>query len=631
MSLLRMPGILVFIALAPALAQDPAPAGGNAVRNGDFEQTYDEANLWTGVNPDGVLAAPVFHMPVLNEGGGISNAAMPPGVAVGDLNADGLPDVISTDAYGYVRVYFNKGSAQEPKFESAELSLPFLGLPEGNPPWTPPELSTTGQNELGQWLNRWAQRRRGVRGSLGDANRDGLMDLIAGNYFGEAFIVPNQGTAAAPSFRQPQPLGSAIVPTTKDAQRRWGNVFAPLLADWTKDGLPDLLIGEGSYSANNIHLFVNQGGPGNPVFNEDRRQALALGEGREQLTPALADINGDGNTDILVSDRNGRVAVHLSKGDWSFDQANPKSLPFSGFLKKGGGMSDNAGEALVLGEGIATLAAGDLNGDQLTDLVAGRSNGRLVWVRNEGSKEEPKFGDPAELRGASPSPKLWRLPSQWDAFAGDKRGNFYGFASCVDAAEDGAAAPPSGARALKMGFFPSPNQVIARPASVVPAERGFNILSTDYGEDPLLRDSSESRARGGPSNLFVLRQINLKLQIGKVYTLSFDAKGSRVGNPRILLAWRGFKQVGEDRITRGERGAVQKQRNVLSETRMDSSNFNVGSTWSRVSKEFKIDFTKAKDLNKEKETSEATLEISCELAPSDGVLYIDNVKLEPKA
>jgi hypothetical protein len=30
-------------------------------------------------------------------------------------------------------------------------------------------------------------------------------------------------------------------------------------------------------------------------------------------------------------------------------------------------------------------------------------------------------------------------------------------------------------------------------------------------------------------------------------------------------------------------------------------------------------------------TSEATLEIYCKLALPDGVLYIDNIKLEPKA
>jgi hypothetical protein len=626
----KFSGFLLLLGLCPALAQDPAPVGGNAARNGDFEQTYDEANLWTGVNPDGVLAAPIFHMPVLNESGSIANAAMPPGVSIADLNGDQLPDLLCTDAYGYVRIYFNKGSAQEPKFEYAELSLPFLGLPEGAPLWTPPELSTTGQNELGQWLDRWAHRRRALRGSLADASGDGLPDLVAGNYFGEILLVRNEGTPTNPAFRQPQPLSSAIVPTTKEPQRRWGNVFSPLLADWTKDGQPDLLVGEGSYSANNIHLFINQGSGGGPVFNEGKKQALALGEGREQLAPALADINSDGNADILVSDRAGRVAVHLNKGDWKFDPVSPVAVPFTGYLKKGGGFSANPGEALVLGEGTTTLAAGDLNGDELIDLAAGRSNGRLVWVRNEGTKQEPKFGDPAELRGNSPAPKNWRLPSQWDAFAGEKRGNFYGFASCVDSAEDAGGTPTSGSRAFKFGYFPSPNQVVARPVTVMPAEKGFNILSTDYGEDSLLRDSSESRARGGPSNLFVLRQISAKLQIGKTYVLSFDAKGSKASNARILLAWRGFKQLGEDRITRGERGSVQKDRNVLSETRMESANFSVGGSWAQISKEFTIDFKKSKDLNKEKETSEATLEISCEIAPPDGALYIDNLKLMPK-
>jgi hypothetical protein len=49
-----------------------------------------------------------------------------------------------------------------------------------------------------------------------------------------------------------------------------------------------------------------------------------------------------------------------------------------------------------------------------------------------------------------------------------------------------------------------------------------------------------------------------------------------------------------------------------------------------VNKSFKIEFKKERDLNKEKLTSEAILEISFELAPPDGFLYLDDLKLIPQ-
>ena len=628
----RLSLLLVAVFLSPQStgAQDPQP-GGNAVRNGNFDQTYDAPNLWSGVNADGILAAPTTYMFVLTDQGNIARQQISPGVAVADLNGDGLSDILSTDGLGYVRVYFNRGSAQEPKFDVAELSLPFLALPEGEYPWMPPELSQEEDNEFGQWLNRWFQRRRAVRGSLADANGDGLPDLIAGNYFGDIILVPNQGSATAPGFRQPQPFASALVATSKDPARRWGNVFAPLMFDWDKNGLPDLLVGEGSYSANNIHLLLNQGGAGRPSFNEDKHQALALGQGREQLSPALADINGDGQPDILVADRSARVAVHLNDGKWRFDAANPVVVPFAGFLAREGGLSSDVNQALTMGEGITSLAAADLTGDGLIDLVVGRgNNGHLAWSRNEGTKESPKFTAVNDLRGEARDPKLFRLPSQWDAEFGLGRGNFYAFANCVSTAEDPAADPRAGTRVLKFGYLPSPNQVIARPAANFPAVRGFDLTSKDYGDDAILRDSAESRARGGSANLFILRQSSLNLQIGKTYVLSFDVKGSRVANSRVVFGFRGLKRLGEDRITRGARGAVEKDRNVISETVIESFNYTVGGGWTTVTKEFRIAFPKNRDLNKEQATSEATIEISAELAPPDGVLYIDNVKFEPK-
>lgn len=623
---MKLPRLVTLLLLAPAaaLAQAPAPAGPkDAIRNGGFERTLQAPNLWTGVDKDGFLAGFRGFLPVLSAGGNVAETPMPVAVAVGDMNGDGLPDIVSSDPLGYVRIYFNSGSKEQAKFTGGELSLPWLAFDEGDPPWIPPMLG--GEQEVSAWNRKWAKRRQGVRVSLADLTGSGKLDLIAGNYFGDIFIIRNNGTPQSPQFVQPVSVAKAVIPTMKDPAHRWGNVFAPVMHDWDGDGKPDLLLGEGSYSANNIHLLLNQGSAAAPVFNEDKRQALALGEGRQQLTPALADVNGDGSADILVADREGCVTAYIRPAAWKFGD----SIPPSGFLSKAGGLTPDRGQALALGSGIHTIATGDMNGDGLFDLVAGKSNGRIAWAPNKGSKEAPKFDAVTDLAGDKPVPAVWELPSQWDVETGKSRGNFLAYATSVSAAEDPGAQPAEGTRALKFAYAPAVNKIVPLTRIDLPATRGFDRLGEQEDGNPLFRASAEERATGAPSNFFVLRQ-PLQLEIGKTYKLSFQAKGNKVANASYTVGWRGFKQLGEDRIVRGERGAVQRQRNVIADSERQTADFRPSANWGSVARDFKIQFKNERDLNKEKLTSEGILEISFELTASDGFLYLDNLTLLPQ-
>jgi len=618
-------GSLLLLAQAAAFAQaPPAAAPKDAIRNGGFERTLQEPNVWTGVDKDGFLAGFRGYLPVLNESGNVAETPMPVSVSVGDLNGDGTPDLLASDPLGFVRIYFNSGGKEQPKFTSGELTLPWLASGEGDPPWIPPMLG--GEQEVGGWNQRWAKRRLGVRTALADLSGSGKLDLVAGNYFGDIFIVRNAGSAQAPLFPQPQPLVKALVPTTKDPLRRWGNVFAPLMHDWDGDGKPDLLVGEGSYSANSIHLFLNQGSAAAPTFNEEKRMALALGEGREQLTPALADINGDGTVDLLVTDRRGRLTAYVRPANWKWND----SIKPTGFVAKTGGLTQDENQALVLGSGIHTIATGDLNGDGLFDLVAGKSNGRLAWAANKGGKDNPKFEALIDLAGDKPSPAAWQLPSQWDVDTGKSRGNFLAYANCVSAQEDPAAQPAEGTRALRFGYAATPNKTMPAPSLLLGASRAFDRRGEQENSNPLFRASAEQRGTGAPSNFFVLRQ-PLQMEIGKTYTLTFKAKGNKVSNGSFTLGWRGFKQLGEDRLVRGERGAVDRQRNAIYDGDQESVDFRPSASWSTITRDFKIQFKKERDLNKEKLTSEGILEISFELTAPDGFLYLDEIKLVPAA
>lgn len=622
---MKFPRPAAFLLLAPAMAwaQEPAPSGAkDAIKNGGFESTLQAPNLWTGVDKDGFLAGFRGSLPALNPSGSIAETPMPVGVAVGDLNGDGLPDILSSDPLGYVRIYFNSGSKEQPKFTTGELTLPWLASGEGAPPWLLPELNP------GEHLDRnlkWAKRRQGVRVSLVDLTGSGKLDLVAGNYFGDIFVVRNSGTAQRPQFPQPPSVAKAATPTMKDPLHRWGNIFAPVMHDWDGDKRPDLLVGEGSYSANNIHLFLNQGSAAAPVFSEEKRRPLALGEGRQQLTPALADVNGDGKMDILVADGEGRVTAYVRPAAWKFGD----SISPTGFLSKSGGLAPDKGQALALGPGIHTIATGDMNGDGLFDLVIGKNNGRIAWAANKGTKEAPKFEVPADLTGDKPVPAVWELPSQWEVDAGASRGNFLVYANSVTAQDDPGAQPVEGTRALKFGYTSPAGSVLPSPRLVLPATEQFDRLGEQGDGRALLFANTQQRGTGAPANFFILRQ-PVQMEIGKTYKLSFQTKGNKVANASCIVVWRGFKQLGEDRLVRGERGAVRIERNRITEWDRASSDFRPSGTWSTVSKDFKIVFKKERELNKEKLTLEAVVEISFELTDADGFLYLDDLKLVPQ-
>ncbi|MEI7864217.1 MAG: VCBS repeat-containing protein [Chthoniobacterales bacterium] len=608
----RIAGLL-FIAVAASQAQNPPAAPTNLIRNGGFERTLQAPNLWTGVDKDGFLAGFRGYLPVLNESGSIGDIPMPLSVAVKDINNDGLPDLATADPLGYFRYYLNSGTKESPKFTSGIASTPYLSLNDGLPP---PELPGAGGVPQRQTI--WSQRRMGVRLSLTDLGA-GKTGLVAGNYFGDIFLLPQAGQAG---FPQPQSIDKTMVQFSKSDKRRWGNVFAPLLHDWDGDGKSDLIVGEGSYSANNVHLLPNEGSTATPIFNLESRSVLALGEGRQQLTPAIADFNGDGKDDLLVADSRGRVTAYLRPANWK----KGDSIAPTGYLAKSGGLTQDETQALVLGSGVHTVAVGDLNGDGLFDILVGKPNGRAAWAPNKGTKGQPKFESPTDLTGDKPSPGVWFLPSQWDMDIGDRRGNFFVYANCISSQEDPSVDAKEGTRALKFGFADGRGSALAKMN--IPGSSSFAFGK--YIQNSSFYDLSLGhRLLGAPSNTIMLQQ-SLQLEAGKPYTLSFQHKGSGVTRANIFLGWWGFKELGEAKVTRGARGQTSVEYNHANEQDKISKDFRPGTSWSTVEEKFTVNF-KNKDLKNEKTTYKAVLIIVFELTSPDGVLYLDDLKLVPSA
>ena len=619
---LAQAGCLVFSAALLAQAPAPAPsAPKNMIGNGGFETGFRKENLWYGADSTGALAGERDALPILTTSGTIADTSMPVSVSVADLNGDGLPDIAVMDVMGYLRVYFNSGTKTEPKFTVGELSNIFLSrFTESDP--TLQGLDRDNDSHL--------KAREGQRICLCDITRSGKKDLVIGNYLGEIMLIPNSGSGVKPDYRQPSSIASVIIPTMKDSLKKWGNLFAPAVWDWNRDGKDDVLVGEGSYSANSIHLLLNQGSGGKPVFDETNSSVLAYGMGLEQLTPSIVDYNGDGFQDLLVTERTGKVAVYLNKGkQWKAGE----TLAFDSFIPVGGAapaaattakdpMEAAKGTGLLSLGGIATIATGDFNGDGLFDLVFGKSNGKIAICLNTGTKTEPKFGAPVEIKADAGTPPFIS-PSGWDCDIGLNRGNFYGFISVVKAEDDPESKPPEGKACVKAGYVPSQNKIMPAPTQYSPA------FGKDWKHYAWWANGQMVR-REAPANFFNMIQPGRSpLKTGTTYVFSMKIKGNKVGDGTVDISYEGYKKLSESKIERGDRGSAKVSLNEVRQIKIESIPFNPGPQWTEVKREFTPKFEN-KDLSDLTQVTNWTTMIGFTLSPGSGTLYIDDVKIIEK-
>jgi hypothetical protein len=574
---------------APAPAQKPPPGSAATaagyITNGDFKASRPIDNLWDGINFQGGLAGFVGSAYAVTENGPPGSVALPVSVQWTDMNGDGKPDICTADPLGIMRVYFNTGTKTAPLFTLAETVPLFLARISKDEAWD-------GRG----WFHGTPKI------ALSDPSKRGSPDLFIGNYAGEILMVKHGG-GLAPSYPQPAAYDKILIPTGKKGEL-WGNLFAPFVYDWNHDGKPDLLIGEGSYSANAIHLLLNEGTGSEPRFNPEARHYLCYGDGREHLVPTVVDYNGDGLPDVVVGDRAGTVGVYLQAPGWK----PGTELKFSHLIDFGG--------ATKLGASIAPCAA-DHNGDGLFDLLLGRSDGRIQMALNTGSTTEPKFGKPIDVQGTDLWAKNIFLPTAWSVNTGEFKGNFYGYVSTID------EKTPAGGSVLRMSYWPPPNKIITMVPHTVKGTDTKDFFRLNYaGWYPV---DAATGAQGKPTNAFSIRQPIRNLVNGGTYTLKFKARGARFDDAVATVALLGVAEIAPPKKTKKMRG-VDIQRNEKKEEVEVEVNFTPSNGWQPQSKTFTINW-KEKEVRALPGPTHAILEFKAYLAPFDGVCDICDVEL----
>ena len=389
-----------------------------------------------------------------------------------DIDADGDLDCFTNGSSSEVSLFTNTGSATAPQFTltssalkdssglemfSERFSIPTLADPDGDGDldfFTGSSIgSVTYYKNIGtkkapaftyitgayQGINIQGAPRpfpKPMHGASGieffDADSNGVLDLFWGDYFNPSlYYLHNYGTAVAPNivlvdstypneavvstfgFNVPQHVDldgnsttdlviGSVFPNMDKDNFQWfsneGTNAAPFyvlktknivpmidvgtrssvaIADVDHDGDADLIVAAGALTVN---VFLNSGSAFVPKFSVTPDAVLTL-PGQYNLCVTTADLNHDSLPDLIIGTYENGLRTYINTTTDGVVSFAHTSHPL---------------ESFVLGQSAAPCAA-DIDHDGKTDLLVGTSGGTIWYLHNTGTAGTPSYSATANF------------------------------------------------------------------------------------------------------------------------------------------------------------------------------------------------------------------------------------------
>ena len=337
---------------------------GTADFNGDKNTDIITANAGTNLSLLSVLLGEgngTFHVAPQTPLTAFAAGANSVGMASADLNGDGLTDFVIAESTG-AQVLLGAGNNQFTAGQFISTVATAITLANVNANGPPALIMTTSTNNVAVFLGNGDgtfqpalnSNANGSQGAVavGDFNGDGNPDLaLVVN--GELGVMLGNGTG---NFAPPVQLFALATEPDSIA-----------VGDFNNDGKLDVVVanfGEAGFGPATISVFL---GNGDGTFQPPTNLPLPADAGPWEV--AVADLNGDGNLDIVSSNNNeSYLSIYLGNGDGTF-QAPTRA--FSSF----------APENMVImdfnGDGIPDIAFMSY-GEEDAGVMAGKGDGTFA-------------------------------------------------------------------------------------------------------------------------------------------------------------------------------------------------------------------------------------------------------------
>jgi hypothetical protein len=252
--------------------------------------------------------------------------------AFADLDADGDLDLLMGEEQGNIDYFKNTGDKTEPQWE----------------------LITGDYNAID--MGRCSSP------ALVDIDSDSDLDLFIGQGEGKIFYFRNDGSVFLPSW-------SGI--TQNYLFVDVGTHSAPALVDIDADGDFDLFVGE---EQGNVNFYNNQGTLRISSWNKATDSYFAI-EADDFSSPTFADIDADGDADMFIGRKDGKLDFYENIGTdqsalWNWIPGRYDFIDVGGY---------------------ASPAFADIDDDEDLDLFVGQTYGKIYFYENEGTPQIPSL------------------------------------------------------------------------------------------------------------------------------------------------------------------------------------------------------------------------------------------------